>query len=252
LTAVQLIDDLGLPAEARVDQRIPKQMIVDNARPNAADRRCLREAVERVDWVASLKPSTSGVPAVDERGRAYVEIAVVAAVLRATRPRRRLAELLHRTIPYPVVLLGETPSGCFVSLAHKRESRGAGDVVVVDGELVELEWDRDAVDPAVTQFRQQFALELQARTSLASLYSSWVGLVLAALAARLSGHFEWPLTAERTAARQANILLCSQLDSRIARLRAAAHKERQLARRVELNVELRELQDKREAALRAV
>ena len=45
---------LDLPADALVQQRIPKKMLADNGAPTPADRRLIQEYIEEATWVAAL------------------------------------------------------------------------------------------------------------------------------------------------------------------------------------------------------
>lgn len=67
-------------------------------------------------------------------------------------------------------------------------------------------------------------------------------------AARATGAFAVPRNAEHAAARCNALQECARLDAEIARLRTAAAKEKQMARRVELNLELKRVEAARAAA----
>ena len=105
MTAEGLVDSLvaalGLPASCRVDQRVPKKMLIDHGAPTAADKRLLNDCIESVQWLAVLKPHTVGVPIWRDDEREYLEIAVLVVTLRheSTLPTSpasvaRLTELL--------------------------------------------------------------------------------------------------------------------------------------------------------------
>ena len=114
MTADDLLTALDLPAATRVDQRVPKKLFLENGAPTAADRRAISDGVEECRWVAALKPHTVGVPAYRDAQREYLEIAVLHTTVRAgtsAAQLARLAELTHRAIPYPVVLLLDAPEG---------------------------------------------------------------------------------------------------------------------------------------------
>ena len=74
--------------------------------------------------------------------------------------------------------------------------------------------------------------------------------VYAALAARVTGAFAISATQELARARRGALQECARLDSEIARLRTAAHKERQLSRQVDLNLQLKRVEQQRFAASR--
>ena len=96
MTAADIIAALDLPASARVDQRVPKKLLVENGAPTAADKRRINDGIDEVHWVAALKPTTIGVPEFRDTIREYLEIAVLSVVLRAGAQANPVAELIHR------------------------------------------------------------------------------------------------------------------------------------------------------------
>ena len=120
MTTMDVLAALSLPPESRVDQRVPKKLLVENGAPTAADKRQINEGIEELMWLAALKPTTIGVPEYRDAVREYLEIAVLSLTLRPTAKGGRLMELVHRAIPYPVLLLSQQPQVITLSLAHKR------------------------------------------------------------------------------------------------------------------------------------
>jgi len=122
---------LALPADARVEQWVPKKLLLEQGALTPADKRRIQEGIDEVVWFAALKPTNIGVTAYCDEVREYLEIAVIAAQLSDSAKASRLAELLHRAIPYPVVLVTAQGGSVSLSLAHKRWSlseagRGGG------------------------------------------------------------------------------------------------------------------------------
>ena len=113
----RVIDALRLPASALVGQRIHKTVLVEHASVTAADKRAIDAGFDRIDWVAALKPGSIGVPAYRDDVRVVEEIAVITARLRGDAKLARLAALLHRVIPYPVLLVLESGENTCLSLA---------------------------------------------------------------------------------------------------------------------------------------
>ena len=54
MTLQDLIAALELPASCRVDQRVPKKLLVENGAPTAADKRNIAGGIEEIQWVATL------------------------------------------------------------------------------------------------------------------------------------------------------------------------------------------------------
>jgi len=240
---------LCLPAAARVDRRVPKTLLTEHGAPTAADKRRINEGIEQVQWVAALKPTTVGVAAYRDEAREYLEIAVLHLVLRGAAKLTRLVELVHRAVPYPVVAIAEQGERIQLSLAHKRWSQSEAGKTVLDGDVAAV--DPAAVDaPTRAAFLAALALPRQPRGTLFALYQGWMDTLLALHAARRTNAFTIPETAEARAARREALGECQRLEAEIARLRAAAAKEKQMARQVELNLELKRLEAERAAALK--
>lgn len=272
LSAQTFIHALRLPESCRVDQRVPKKLLLENGAPTAADKRLITEAIEEIQWVAALKPNTIGVPDYRDTLREYLEIAVLAVTVRGVvKPasHSRLAELVHRAVPYPVLLLLATPQmegqSLTLSLAHKRWAQNEADKVVLDGSLISVTVsaslsevnaansshpDPAAAAQAESAFIQSLSVTRQPQATLHALYQGWVDCVQALLAARLTGSYQTPTTPEQAAARRQALADCERLEAEVSRLRAQALREKQLARQVELNLTLKRVQAELAAARR--
>ncbi len=241
MTADDVLAALDLPRGARVDQRVPKKLLVENGAPTAADKRYINDGVEELLWLAALKPATIGVPVFRDDAREYLEIAVLRLALRENAKAQRLVELVHRAIPYPVILLLQE-AAVVVSLAHKRWAQNEGGKTVLDGDPVSAALGADKNTPFTTNFLHALALGHQPRTDLRILYQGWMDTVLALLAAERTGQFALSPSADRANARRHALQVCDRLEVEAAKLRVAAAKERQMARQVDLNLALRRIE----------
>lgn len=248
MTGADVVTALELPVAARVDRRVPKALLLEHGARTTADRRHISEGIDQIQWVATLKPATIGVAAYQDESREYLEVAVLRIVLRSRARISRLLELVHRAVPYPVVAVAEVEESANLSLAHKRRSQGEGGKTVLEGDLVVGDSPNDS-DPNGMAFAAALALGRQPRSSLLAIYDGWMDVLLALEAARRTGRFEMMTVVERRAARRAALRECSRLELEMARLRAAAVKERQMARQVELNLNLKRVEAARDAAL---
>ena len=256
-----VVSALNLPDSARVDQRVPKKLLLENGAPTASDKRLITDAIEDIQWLAALKPNTIGAPEYRDTQREYLEIAVLAVTLRgAIKPTSlsRLVELVHRAVPYPVLLLLVDEPTLILSLAHKRWAQNEAEKIVLDGDLVSAslsrtasgttEADTKARPEAEHAFVQSLAIARQPQASLHALYQGWIECVQALHAARRTGSYQAAATPEQAAARRQALADCQRLEGEISRLRTQAAKEKQLARQVELNLTLKRIQAELAAA----
>lgn len=248
MSADGLIAALGLPPAALVGQRVPKKLLLEHhGAPTAADKRLVAEGIDAIHWLAALKPANCGVPDYRDGTREYLEIAVLRLGLRSGTREARLVELLHRAVPYPVVLVVEAGPAVSLSLAHKRAALKEADKVVLDGDPMSADVP-GADTPVGAAFLQALALDRQPRASLLALYQGWMDTVTALQAAVLTGTFTVLDSAERLAERRESLRTVAGLQARIAKLRRDAVKTSQLARQVELNIEIKRLQAELAAA----
>lgn len=238
-----IVASLALPASCRVDQRLPKKLLAEHGGVTAADRRLLNEGIAEAHWLAALKPTTVAVPSWRDEVRDYLELAVLTVGLRSshapTASRQRLAELVHRAIPYPVLLLVLTEDLVELSLVHKRAAQNEAGRVVLDGEIVSLVLSEE--QPAPEGLLAALAADRQPSQHLMAFYQGWIDTVIAAQAARVTGRFVVSATPDQAALRRAALREHQRLEQDAARLRAQAVKENQMAKRVEHNLALQKV-----------
>ena len=243
------IEALALPAGALVDRRVPKTLLIENGAPTAADKRRIRKGLAEIRWLAALKPTTVGVAEYRDAAREYLEIAVLKLTFRSVTRPGRLTELVHRAVPYPVLLIalqGDTPA--IISLAHKRWSQGGAGKTVLEGDVVSTRLGDGCPDKLTAAFYDALAMNRQPSSTLYALYQGWIDTVQALRAASVTGKFLIPTSEMEARDRAAALEEYARLGSRIAELSASARKEKQIARQVDINLELKRLRTNRDAA----
>lgn len=232
------VNALGLPPGARVDARVPKKLLIEQRARTAADKRVIQDGIDEMQWFAACKPATIGVPTFADDTREYLEIAVIGCAFRFGAKSSRLIELIHRSIPYPVLLVTADDSGTAVSAAHKRHAQNEASRTVVDQVITARGLRADAVDSAQASFLKSLALAQQPRTDLFALYAGWIARIEAINAARLTGAFAATDDQDAIDRRRGALDAHARLTKEIEGLRAKAKREKQLSRRVDLNLKI--------------
>ena len=249
MKATELLEALDLPATARVARRVPKTLLTEHGAPTAADKRRIAGGIEQLIWLAALKPTTAGVAEYRDDVREYLEIAVLRLTLRAAAKGARLVDLVHRAVPYPLLLVAEQGERVQLSAAHKRWSQGETGKTVLDGDGVSVEWGGSGGELHREAFLHAVALGRQPQSSLFALYQGWIDTVTALRAARRTGSFVPSASADAARVRREALRECERLEVEMVRLRATAAKEKQMPRQVELNLELKRVNAAQAAAL---
>jgi len=240
---------LGIPAAAIVDQRLTKKILVENGAPTAADKRTINDGIAEARWVAAIKPTTVGIAPYQDATREYLEIAVVTAQLSAGAKAARIAELIHRAIPYPVLLVTSLSDETIVSAAQKRWSIGEAGKVVLDGAAVSCAVPGQRAGAVSTAFLGVLSIAARPHADLLALYQWWIDAICALQAARRTEMFVMMDSPEANDRRRSALAACVTIEASISTTRALAGKATQMARRVELNLELQRLQHQLEASL---
>lgn len=240
MTADNIIHALGLPQEAMISRRVPKKLLSDQGAVTAADRKSIQEDIEELVWAAVLKPNNIGVPVYRDETREYLEIAILSLVLRTSAKAGRLIELIHRAVPYPVALTTTQGDKLTLSLAHQRFSQNEAGKTVVDGNIVAVQIAPEKELEEI--FLDKMALKHQPAQNLFTLYKGWIECAESLLAARITGHFPKEQKPESADARREALDDRAKLERELVSLKYQAVKEKQINRRVEINLAIQKLE----------
>ena len=240
MTSEPILDAMSLPNQCSVGTRIYKKTLAEHAANTPADRRLIDGAVEHLVWAATLRPTNIGVPAFRDDAREYLEIAVLTVISKVdAKNLSRVRELIHRAIPYPTLLVFTDGT---LSAAHIRRSESDRAASVVDGDV----HTATLIDgePASSAFLASLPLAGLPNADLFTLYQAYIDRMTALAVARVTGAFAVvpPAVAER---HRLSLAKLAEADADIARVRKNAESVSQMAKRVELNLELRALTARR-------
>jgi hypothetical protein len=242
-----LLSALALPPGALLSLRVPKKLLAEQGAPTSADKRAIQDGIDELHWLATLKPTTIAVPAATEPGYDCAEIAVIAAQLRPTARVARLTELIHRAIPYPVLLLtlgGQNDTTSVLSVAPKRPALNEGGKLVVERVVATCPFDPLLPSATEQAFVDSLALTLLPARDLWALYAGWLTRIEALQAALLTGHYTVHDDPGAVDQRRALLGVHADIAREITGLRARAKRERQLNRLVDLNMQIQRLESR--------
>jgi hypothetical protein len=103
-----------------------------------------------------------------------------------------------------------------------------------------------AASDAQSGFLAALPLYKQTRTHLHALVQSWMDTLSAWQAVAITGQFVPSSTPQAAAKRREALRLCLALDIKISQLRTQANKEKQMARQVAANIEIKRLMIERQ------
>lgn len=237
-----LYGKMAIPEACQLGKRVFKKLFHENAKLGATDKKAFREDIDTITWQYTLKPSTIPIQAYKDDQREYLEVAVLQVDLKTLNRTGRIAEIMHRAIPYPLVTVFVFGTTCALSLAHKRFSQAEKGAVVAE-EFRLTDWiDLSAPTPVQNEFLASIAVAALAHTHFFALYSAMMDRVIALDCARLTGQYRLESAVEKRAARRERLAVCHDLEMQIAERKVAINKETQFNRQVELNTHIKRLE----------
>jgi hypothetical protein len=236
---------IGFPESSVLGNRVYKKLFVENADAGAADRRALSDDVEVITWTHKLAPETAGIPSFIDDQREYNEIAVLSVETKTQKRIGRIAQLIHRTIPYPVILVffKSDNDKVLLSLAPKRFSQSDREKIVAE-EFFATDWidlaERTANE---SKFVESLRFSMLPQHNLFAFYSAMVERMIALNCARFSGAYALSEGSAKYQDRAARLAKCQELEQNLATLRTEIKNETQFNRKVELNMQIKQLSD---------
>lgn len=237
-----LYDSMDIPSSCYLNKRVFKKLFHENAQLGVTDKKAFREDIDIITWLYTLKPSTIPVRAYVDNQREYQEIAVLQVDLKTLKRTGRISEVIHRAIPYPLIVVFAYGTKCALSLAHKRFSQAEKGAIVVE-EFHTTEWiDLTGPIPIQLTFLDSIALSGLPQTHFYALYSALVERAIALDCARLSGVYRIVSTHKRREVRRKRLAQCHELEVQIGEQKAAIKAESAFNRQVELNTKIKSLE----------
>ena len=230
---------LHLPESCVIDKTVFKKDILDNfGSATAADRRLFSEIVEKVVWRFCLRPDTIRVAGFVSEVYEYPEVEVLEVRVGREKGISRIAEVVMRAIPYPMILVFRLGERWQVWVAHQRvnlqdRSRNTLEEVVHSGWVVA----GDSLFAVMDLRRMRFA-------NYFTLYADVVDALSVYCVEREGGVC--------SSGEEAREMLgkVGEIDAELSRLRAELRREDQFNRQVELHGQMMRLKRRRERVLK--
>lgn len=223
---------LNIPNSCFVGSTIFKKLFYENANLSSSDKSLFTDVINKVKWLYCLKPETINIPAYKDEMRDYPEMEVIEVLLHKDYKLDRIAEIIMRTIPYPMLLIFRLDDKRRFYVAHQRISQSDSTKNIIE-ELIVTDWlENDS------SLLTQLDITQMRFTNIHTLYSD---LVDAISIYNLSAIMSTDDTITGAEARELSAKI-KDIEQKIANLRTKLKKETQFNRRMELNIEIKRLE----------
>ncbi len=239
---VVLYQKMAIPDVCLLGKRVFKSLFQENAVLGATDKKAFREDIDTITWQYTLKPATIPIPTYEDDKREYLEVALLQVNLQTPQRMGRIAEVMHRAIPYPLIIVFCWETKCALSIAHKRFSQAERGAIVAE-DIRTTRWiDLEAPSAVEEEFLCSLAVPTFSHTNFYAFYSSIVDRCIALECARFTGKYRPGVLPEEREARLNRLAASRALEDRIAERKATIRTETQFNRQVEMNAEIKRLE----------
>ena len=218
------------------NQRIAKILFAENGPLTPADRRAFKDDIAEItcSYILDENHDIMLNTYVDDE-HDYSCLIQIDVVLRKNGKVARIAELFHRAMPYPLIVILHDGDKLWFSMAEKRFSRDGKEQVVLE-QQTDTGWIGN-------RFLQAFAEAAEfgkfRKNSYLELYRHYAELLDALKTAEITGTFQQSSISPEE--RRQLLEDLHQLQNQLVGLKAKAKKEAELSRLVEINMQAKKL-----------
>jgi hypothetical protein len=243
---IDFFEKLAIPDSCYLGKRIYKKLFYENARLNVTDKKAFSHDIKEIDWRYTLKPETINIHRYEDEEREYHEVAIVQVSLKEIPRYKRIAQIIQRSIPYPVFIVFSHHSAIALNVAAKRINRADREKIMVEKFQYTAWINLETPAEHEKEFLENLAIANFSYNNFFEFYSDLTNRIVALNCAELSGNYS--AESEQPDVNRADVLeTINSLQQKQAELRAALKKESQFGQKVELNIQIKNLTGQIEA-----
>jgi len=239
---------MAIPESCRLGKRVYKKLFHENAKLSATDKKALRDGVDTILWQYTFKPTTIPIQPYEDDQREYHEVALLQVNLKETGRVNRLAEIVHRAIPYPLFVVFVFDMACSISLAYKRFSQAEKEAIVSEGFQATSWLDLSNPTENQTAFLKSLDISTWPHTHFFAFYRAAMDRVIALACAEHTGHYSLEIPNGLSIDDQVRKLKqVEKLQQEKSEIQGKLKKEKNLGTQVQLNTRIKQITDRIEA-----
>lgn len=255
------LEMLDVPSSCELNKPIFKKMFseaTDGKKSilDAADKKALKDNVEKIRWLYTLKPNTINIAPYKDSEREYPEIAILHVELSnavsSKNIYRRIAYFINRAIPYPLVILftceKDGSQNLSLVLADKRINQADKEKWVIEDSIHSYWINLASVSAAEMGFFESLKINNLPFTNFFAFYQALIERLVAIKCAEHSGDFSIEKTGclnERASSteRLDRLRELERLEVQRSEISNKLKKVKQMGKQVELNAQIKKIND---------
>ena len=235
---------LQLPERCLLNKKITKAFFKRNFDLTSAERSLLDDVsiIDSITWLASINPIKSNIPEFRDGQTIFEEVQVITVQTTATgfdRNKQKIAELLQKYIPYPILLGIYNDHDFVLNTCDKKVNQNDSSKRTIDKRYFTEDISKLPAGKNHHEFLKSLAFAVLDKTNLQTLYNAYTQRIISLQVANLSGVYILR-TQSRSHEDVVRLEQIEALKRDIATLQNEAKKETQMNRKVQLNIQINE------------
>jgi hypothetical protein len=230
---------LNIPERAIISKKISKAFFIRNFELSSADKKILNEIVT-MEWLASIKPSNTNIALFQNETYVFEEIQVMTCTLSGNLVKGtidRVANLLHKKITYPIVLVIENTDEFLVNVCDKKINQNDKSKRTIEAFINSPNVSKLYKNELVGAFFEGLDFAILDKTNLETTYKSYTSAIVQFQTAMVTGTFN-KRSSIRTEDDLKHLETIQKIEKEILTLSNQIKKETQLNTRVSLNMNI--------------
>jgi hypothetical protein len=234
---------MKIPSSCYVGNTLFKKLFYENASMNAKDKDIFKDHIKKITWEYSFKPNTINIQPYKDDEREYEEVALIAVDLEEDSKYKRIAAIIQKTVPYPLILVMKYDNRVIVNVAHKRINKNDEMKDTVE-ELIFTEWiDSEHLEEREISFIESIELNSLSYSNFYRFYCDFVDRINKYNASQYSEE----IYAKDMESGQLKLITdeIEEIEKQILSLRSNLKKEKHFNKKMKLNIEIKKIEEKK-------
>ena len=234
-----LLDKLNIPNSCKVSRKLFKKQFIENFSLNTSEKAIISEDIDNITLEYLLNKDKINITPFSDEENDYTEIAFIRVELLSTKRLKKLSNIIQY-IPYPLILVFADENKICINISPKRINKNDSSKLVVEDSYF-TEWiDLDNSNEIEHEFLESLEIKNHPFTNFFEFYSSYLNKIIAFNASQYSGSLE-----QNEDTREL-LRKIQEVESSINDIISKIKKESDIRDKVNLNIELKKLNDKLE------
>lgn len=225
--------DYGLTVKTAVNRVVPKKLFYEKAEYTKKDKDFFNKTIDKVTWLNSLKYSNINIEPYKDDEKEFEEIEIIKVVIKDDVNIKKAAEMIMKAIPYPMLIEFSFEDKRAFAVEKQRINKVDTDKNIIEEIIITEMLSKN------DEFFQKLNFKNFRNTNFYLMYLDLYNLIALKIADELGiNNVE---SAEEARDLSEEII---SIETEIEKLRNKLKKEKQFNKKMEINIEIKKLQEK--------